>query len=449
LPGAAIHDRMVKSMGEGMSGTPERTVPSASQEWRQNWLLVAAAMAGLTVGALPTATLGLFMQPLSDEFGWSRTQVSMGLTIFALVSLPLTPFAGMLVDRFGPRRVAVPGLVVSGACFAAFSLMSGAYYQWIGLWIAYTLASLATRSLVFSNAISRAFSTSRGLALAVLLSGTAISTALGPTVARLLITEWGWRGGYIGLGVGWAGLAAVLAFLFFSDGRPPAAAPSGTAQAAAPTQVPGGLTLREAVRNPVMLRIALAMFIQATMGSAILVHIVPMLMADGLTLTDATTLAAIVGIGSIAGKLITGALIDRIAGSILPMIGYGGPGIAYLLLLQGKGQFWPLALAVLVLGYCSGASLQVGVYLTTRYVGLRNFGAIFGVISSLMALGAGIGPTLAGWIFDTAENYTPLLRAGVPAAIVAGLAVFRLGPYPRFEPVTLPAPAAETPAISR
>jgi MFS family permease len=418
---------------------------SAAQEWRRYWPLVLAGLAGLSLGTLPTATLGLFMEPLSDEFGWSRTQVSLGAMIFALVSLPLTPFAGMLVDRFGPRRIAVPGLLISGTCFASFGLMSGDFHQWVLIWVAYAVAARMITSLVWSSAISRGFTTGRGLALAVLLCGTAIATALGPTVARLLIEAWGWRGGYIGLGLGWGGLALVLAALLFHDVKDAAAPAAGSARPAA-AQVPGGLTLREALRNVTLIRIAFAIFVQAVMGTAIMVHIVPMLTHDGLTAAQATTIAALLGVASIKGKLVTGWLVDRIGGSLLPVLGFGGPGIAYALLLEATGSVWLLSGAVFVLGYCSGAALQLAVYMTTRYAGLRNFGAIFGVISSLMAGAAGVGPVLAATIFDVTGGYTLLLTIGVPVAVVAGLAVFRLGPYPEFAPVT-PAPQlSEKPA---
>jgi MFS family permease len=416
---------------------------SAAQEWRRHGLLVIAGMAGLSVATLPTATLGLFMQPLSDQFGWSRTEVSIGLTIFALVSLPLTPFAGMLVDRFGARRIAVPGLAISGTCFAAFSLMSGAFLQWVLLWVLYTLASLMTRTLVWSSSISAAFTRSRGLAIAVMLCGTAIATALAPTVTRLLIAEWGWRGGYVGLGFGWAGLAFVLALVFFHDVRRPGTA--GQVRAAL-AQLPGGFSLREALRSPTMQRIALAIFIQSVMGTAIMVHIVPMLTTDGLSLAQATTVAALLGLASLTGKLATGWLIDRFGAGLLPSLAFGGPGLAYALLLQASGSMWLLSGAVFLLGYCSGAAIQLATYLTTRYAGLRNFGAIFGVLSSLMAGAAGIGPVLAGQIFDVSGSYSLLLMAGMPVSLVAGLAVFRLGPYPDFAPMTPDAPLSDRPA---
>jgi MFS family permease len=182
------------------------------------------------------------------------------------------------------------------------------------------------------------------------------------------------------------------------------------------------------------------------MGTAIIVHIVPMLTSDGLSLAQATTVAALLGVASLTGKLLTGWLIDRFGAGLLPSLAFGGPGLAYALLLQASGSMWLLSGAVVLLGYCSGAAIQLTTYLTTRYAGLRNFGAIFGIVSSLMAGASGIGPVLAGQIFDLSGSYTMLLMAGVPVSLVAGLSVFRLGPYPEFPPVAANTPLSNKPA---
>jgi len=394
--------------------------------------MVMSAMVGVSVGTLPTASLGLFMDPLQREFGWTRTEISLALTIFAVVALPLGPLGGMLVDRFGARRIAIPGLALSGAAFAALSLLTGSYLQWLLTWVLYTCASIGTRSLVWSTAISSVFTASRGLAIAAILCGSAVATSLAPTVTHWLIENHGWRGGYLGLGLGWAGLALLLVVLFFRD-RSKAPAATQAASPAAPLQRLPGLTVKEAVRKPVLYRIAFAMFLQSMMGAAVMVHLVPMLSADGLSRAEAAGIAVFLGAGSLVGKLATGWLIDRFAGSLIPFASYAGPAIGYFLLLQASGAAWLLAIAVFINGYCAGASLQLATYLTTRYAGMRSFGTIFGLISSFIALAAGVGPPLAGAIFDRTGSYALLLGAGIPAALLAGLTMTRLGPYPRFE----------------
>jgi MFS family permease len=421
---------------------PAPSVPiSAAQEWRRYRLLVLASVAGLTVGSLPSATLGLFMEPLSRAFGWSRMQISLGLLIFAFVSLPVTPFAGALVDKFGPRRVAIPGVALSMACFASFSLMTGAFFQWTLLWVVYALFSVMTRTLVWNSAIARAFVKGRGLAIAVMLCGTALAQAVGPSAARWLIDNWGWRGGYLGLGVGWGGFVLLLVLLFFRDVRPRVA--DVGASRAAPAQLAGGLTIAEALRNRTLLRMAFAIFVQSIMGTAMIVHLVPLLVLGGLERAEAAGLAGLYGIAAIVGKLGTGSLFDRFPTStLLPVLGFGGPALAYLMMLEASGTAWLAAIAALLLGYCSGAALQAQTYLITRYAGLRNLGTIYGFLSSLMALAVGIGPVIAARIYDVTGNYTALLTTGIPISVAAGLAMFRLGPFPAFDAPT-PEPTLE------
>lgn len=406
--------------------------PTAAQEWRLNWPLVLSAMAGLSFGAIPSSTLGLFMDPLNQEFGWSRAEISLGMTIFALVSLPLTPFAGALVDRFGARRVAVPGVALTGLTFAGFSLLGELLAYWLTGWVLYTLVSLLIRTLVWNTAVSTAFVVSRGLALAILLAGMGMTQAIAPPVTNWLISNFGWRAAYAGIGLGWGGIAFVLVLLLFHVRRN-APAPAGIADA--PAFGPGGLTFAEAMRSPRILRITAAMGLQGLLGTALVVHIVPMLTTAGLTRTEAAGVAAALGIASVTGKLVTGWLADRVRSTLLPVSAFALPALGYLLLLDAGGSVTAATIAVLLLGYGSGSSLHMTTYLTTQYAGIRNFGKIFGIISSTMALASGIGPLAAGLLFDLSGSYSGFLLIAIPLALLAGLAVFRLGPYVEFPPI--------------
>lgn len=408
--------------------------PVAEREWHQNWLMVLAAMVGVSFVSVAPSTLGIFMPPLQAEFGWSRTEISAGMTIFALVSLPLMPVAGALVDRFGTRHVALTGLVLSSVAFGAFGFLDGSLFQWFAMWVVFTLTSLLIGLIVWTSAISAVFKSNRGLALALVLCGAALAQTFGPIITRSLIDDHGWRVAYFGIAAGWGGLAIVLALFMFRDRS--IAVGNGRDRVAAPVNVAGGLSVKDALRRPAMISIAVSTFLQTFLSAAAMVHLVPLLTSNGLSPSEAVSLAALLGIAAVAGKLLTGYLLDRIRGSWLPAICYSGPGLAYLLLLQGGGSIPLLSLAIIVLGYTGGASLQLTTYLTTRYVGLRNFGKIFGIISMLLALGGGLGPLLAGAVFDTFASYEPLLIGGIFAGLVAGLCVLRLGPYPDFSAVS-------------
>ena len=103
---------------------------------------------------------------------------------------------------------------------------------------------------------------------------------------------------------------------------------------------------------------------------------------------------------------------------------------------------------MLIFGYSGGAYLQVCTYLTTRYGGLRHFGKIFGIMAGLMALAAGIGPVVAGVIYDHFGNYTMLLLGGIPLGLTAGWLVGGLGPYPLWDAPRVPAPELTPEAVA-
>jgi MFS family permease len=403
---------------------------TAAQEWRQHWGLVLAATLGMSLLAMPSVTVGLFMQPLSDEFGWSRGAISAGMTIYALLGTPLVPFAGALADRFGSRPVLIPGVMLNAAAFAAYGLISSSIWQWYLCWVGYTLTQLLIRSPIWNRAVSAAFTASRGLALAVMMAGISLAQVLTPIITSRLIDDHGWRNAYFILALGWGGVTLLATLLFFREVKPETrATEDGEAPAAA-----GGMTLAEALRDPKMLRIAFAILIQSIVWTGFLTHLFPLLSDAGLSEEDAAFITGLVGVAALAGQLLTGWLADRLAGSLLPVSSFLMPGIGYVLVLQGRSAETLLALGVLIAGYGSGAAINITTYLTTRYAGVRHFGKIFGIISSCMGLGAGLGPLIAGKIYDFTGGYTPYLLLGIIIACLAALAVLRLGPYREFPP---------------
>ncbi|MDR2857345.1 MAG: MFS transporter [Novosphingobium sp.] len=410
--------------------TAERT---ARQEWRAHWGLVFCATLGMSLLALPPVALGLFMEPLSREFGWSRASISAGMMVFAVVSTPLVPFAGALADRFGSRRVLIPGLVLTGAAFAAFGLLTPSLWHWFAMWVVFTLAQLLNRSPIWNRTVSAAFNTSRGLALAVLMAGIALGQLLTPTIASALIRDYGWRSAYGLLALGWYGLTLIATVLLFREPRA-AAATAGAADTSPAPASSGGMTLKEALRDPRMLRIGFAILTQSTLYTGFTLHLFPLLKGLGMTDKDSAFITGLIGIATLAGQLLTGWLADRVRGSLLPVSSFLLPGVGYLLILQGSSTWALLTLGVLIAGYGSGAAINITTYLTTRYAGVRHFGKIFGLISSLMGLGAGLGPLIGGRIYDYAGTYTPYLLLGTGVALIAALAVLRLGAYPEFKP---------------
>lgn len=400
------------------------------EEWAGHWPLVFSAMIGMSFYTVITYALGTFIEPLEKAFGWSRAEISLGVTIFALISTVGGPFIGAAIDRWGTRRIALGGVLFSTAAFASFGLASGALWQWYLLHAIYGLFALGFKSTIWSAGVSSAFTRSRSLALAVMLGGSALGQSLTPLAANWLIEGHGWRNAYFGLAGGWGGLAFVLVLLFFFDARE---------KSRRETSVPvdkeslPGMTVREALRDSRILRIALANVVLSTIGSGVSVHLVPIIASSGLDKTTAVEVAATAGLAGLAGKLISGIALDHVQGSVVPWFGYAIAALAYYLLLGNIEGTAALTAGAMILGFSSGAGLQISTYLVSRYAGLRNFGAIFGTISSMMMAGTAIGPLLAGRVFDVSGGYQPLLATAIPVALLTSLLFVGLGPYPEWQ----------------
>lgn len=410
----------------------------ARAEFRQHWKLVMAAAIAFSFTSVMTAAAGLFIGPLGEEFGWSRALLSSGTSIAAVTTFFLSPLFGLFIDRIGTRRLALPGLVLMMVTVAALGLLQS-IAMWFVLWTVYALASLATKSTVWTAAVASTFEAGRGLALGLTLSGSALAQAITPPLTNWLIETQGWRMAFVWLGFGWGGIALLLCVFFLFDGYDhsrkarAASAAAGTAGADSGGKQlldQPGLTPREALRNPDLWRIAISTFMIMIITIALVVHQFPILTEAGIDRGTAAAWAGIAGACGIAGKLVTGALLDRYAARWVGGFTLGMTSVTFVLLLWPERQLWMVIAAMLVNGYAAGTKLQIAGYLTSAYGGMRNFGLIFGSMASLIAAGSGLGPVMAGWIYDTWGNYGPYLWIGLVGTLLSSLLIFGLRPYP-------------------
>ncbi|MCB2078180.1 MAG: MFS transporter, partial [Novosphingobium sp.] len=188
-------------------------------------------------------------------------------------------------------------------------------------------------------------------------------------------------------------------------------------------------------------RIAVAVLLQIGVSASVSVHLVPIHVSFGATATEAAGMAVFLGVGALASKFLAGWIADRVNSGLLPLVAFSLPVGGYLLLIEGGGSLVALSTATFILGCGSGAAMHMIMYLTTQYGGLRNFGKIYGSISALMGLAAGIGPYALGHIYDSTASYDLFLMIAIPVLLLAGLLVFRLGPFPDFVPERIAAPA--------
>lgn len=400
---------MTNSLG-GQPGPGTRPA-SAAEEWRENWLVVFASMIGISIANLHVFSLGVMMGPLHESFGWSRAQISLGMLLATIAAASSVPFVGRVIDRRGPRRIALIGIPAYGATMAAFGAMGGSIWAYWALWIAVGVTWAMVSPIVWTAAVAPRFDKSRALALAFALSGLGIGAALTPVAIGSAEVAFGWRVAYPVTALAWTAIVFPLVFLFFERGIDPAS------RRAAPQDQNASVWTE--LRSPILLRLILAGFSMTFIILGVNAHLVPILVEQSMDRDTAVWIAGLIGLGSIVGRIGTGVLLDyyqtaKVAAAVflLPFA-----GCALLLLASGS---YPTALtAALLIGLALGAEFDVLAYLASRYFPAEELGSRFSWIMMACGIAGGLGPVSAGLTRDLAGLYSPYLIALLPISLLS------------------------------
>ena len=403
---------------------------TSGAEWRAHWPLVLTAFLGMSFPPVAIYSLGVVIDPLTREFGWSRTLIMAGASIAAAVAIPCSPLVGALIDRWGVRRLALPGLVLTGISIACLGLANGSATQWMALWGFYAVVALFLKSTMWTTAVSGAFTAGRSLALAITLAGSSMATTVTPPLMRWLTDTYGWREAYAAIALGWGLPTLVLGVFFLFDARDRSRlGVKGASATAAVADLPG-LTLREAARSMILARIALATLITLLLTGILVIHKVPILIAVGVPRADAALLAGLSGLAGLLGNLTAGWLMQRFDAGWVAAVTNSMMAASLVPLLEPFRTPTLIVASMLVVGFAGGSKLQLCAYLTSMYAGLRNFGKIYGVMSSIVASTGAAAGLLGGLIYDATGSYDALIIAGIPGSLVAAVLLIRLGPFP-------------------
>ncbi|WP_054436213.1 MFS transporter [Novosphingobium sp. ST904] len=167
-----------------------------------------------------------------------------------------------------------------------------------------------------------------------------------------------------------------------------------------------------------------------TVTIAVVVHQFPILVEAGMSRTQAAWLVSLSGVAGVMGKLISGTLIDRYHARVVGGVTLASTAVGWPLLMSGIATPVTIVIGIMISGYAAGTKIQLCSYLTARYAGMRNYGTIFGFMTSVIALASAIGPLAAGASYDHFGSYTPLLLVGVAISLISGGLVFSLRGYP-------------------
>lgn len=393
----------------------------------RGWIIVVTAVMGIAVsfGSLVIFAFSVFIRPLGAEFGWSRTQVSLAFTLAALMVALFSPVIGRVVDRVGARKVLLPCVAIYGAAFSGLAGVRS-LAQFYAIYVLLGVVGNGTTQLCYARVISAWFNKRRGIALATMMAGVGAGAIGIPPLATRLIEIYGWREAYLIFGLSIFVLGLIPAGLLLRELPPDTA---GRSRTAGTTET--GMRGIEATRTPVFWMLLAGFFLFSVSVNGSVAHLVPVLTDRGISSETAALAASMMGVLTLLGRLLTGALLDRFAGSRVTGLFFAIAAAGVAVLSQARTVTAGFAGAGLI-GLGMGAEADVMPYLVSRYFGLRAFSEIYGYTFTAYAFAAALGPLLMGWGYDQLHSYSVVLAA-LALAMFGGAAV--LASLPRY-PVT-------------
>ncbi|MEY2925726.1 MAG: hypothetical protein RL367_203 [Pseudomonadota bacterium] len=364
----------------------------------RRWLVLLGCFIGMGIAtpAILMIPLGLFLKPMTAEFGWSRTEFSSIIAIAALFNALIMPVAGTLVDRFGARRIVAVGTVLGCSSYAALSL-ANSYAAFVTIMIMAVLAGNLASYPAFMGLAQRWFDKRLGFALAITSTGLAVGVAGFSTVIAKTIQAQDWRAAF--LTVGLAALVIGLVNLLFLV-RDTAEPVDETGSANETTAASHSLAQALRTRDFWLYAASFTLIIFAVVGCN--VHLPALLSDRGASTALIASVVAIGSLGSLFGRFFTGIMLDRFSVRCVAGIFFIGQAIGFLILRDGLR--WALPASVL-LGAVQGAEIDVMGYVMARRFGRLSYARIFGACFGVTLIGGMIGPLAMARIFDSTGSY--------------------------------------------
>src|SRR5947207_147381 len=398
------------------------------------WVIVGAGIVVTCIGVGAMLSLAIFLQPMSEAMGWSRTGISTAALLNWLCMGVGSFLWGALSDRFGTRAVVLLGGVLLGLGLVTASQAAslGQFQLVFGLIVGLAAGSFYTP---MTATTSRWFTRHRSLAVALVSAGLSVGSAIIGPLARWLITTYDWRFAMLVIG-GVAWLVIIPAAFLVRD-------PPASTTAAVPGAMAGAdgreITIAQALRTPQFAAIALTYFACCAAHSGPIFHMVTHAIDHGVPAMAAATVLGAAGLASLSGRIICGLVADRVGAkrTLLAGLALQAVTLSPYLFTRELAGFYPVALGF---GFAYGRVRPLYAILVRAYFGARIMGTVFGAVAFVSTLGMALGPWAGGWLYDAFGSYfwlfTGSFGIGLGAVAIAG--TFR---PPRQLPVALPSPS--------
>lgn len=384
-------------------------------ELRAQWRPLISALIGLGSGfSLTMYTTSIMAPHFLKDFGWSKSEFAL-VGSLSVLTIPIFPLIGRLADMLGVRRTALIGVVSLPLIFVLYSWMNGDIRVYIALFLGQTILCMSTTATVYSRIVVQYVTRARGLALAIVASGPALTGAIGGPLLNNYVQAHGWRAGYLAL-VAFSIVAGATALLLMPGER----------KAAGDAPPPRARTMKqdypEIVKNPAFWVLLSAMLL-CNVALAISQTQLKLVMLDsGVTEAGTSFLISSFAVGVLVGRFVSGVALDRFPAHLVAAIAMFLPSVGVFLLAGRTGSQPIVMLAVMLIGFSLGGEGDLVGYLVVRNFGVRIYSSVLGIMTAAIATSSSIGAALLSLSLKETGRYAPfLIGSGVLIALGSSL----------------------------
>lgn len=390
------------------------------------WIVAGVFVAEMFAIGSTSFAFGVFVVPVSDEFGLSRATANTGLVLILLGMGLSAPLIGRLLDRFPVRWVLVGGAVSMGSGLVGIALVSDLFWIAVLLMLLVGPGAAAIGPLSATAVVSRWFRRQRGRALGVTSVATSLGGAVLVPVIGFNLELFGWRGALLIQGLAIMAVVSLVSLAVVRDrpqdmGLLPDGATETSTVDAAPAET-ATWSLAALLRSRDFWCIALVVAPTFAASQALLVTLVPYAIAMDISPPRAALLVSILAFSSILGKLVFGAIADRVDKRWLLLV-----IILFILmqfgLLLARPGFWALFGLLGITGLATGGELPVWAALVADRFGAASYGLVMGCMSLMVTLTSLIGIRYIGQAYDLYGSYDAAFCVFMACVLGAALAV--------------------------
>jgi predicted MFS family arabinose efflux permease len=396
------------------------------------WWIVATAAVGMSTGPGQFAfgALGLFMIPLNEEFGWSRTEISLALTSFTVALAFTIPYIGKLVDQYGSRKILMPSIIVFTGLLALIPILADQLWKLFVLFALIGSLGAGANALPYLRTISAWFDRRRALALGIAMGGSGMGYVYVPPSVQYMIDTHGWRSAYFMLAAVTLIVAVPLVWFFLRE-KPSRSDIEGFDELrdeAIDSQSASQIEVMTLLKKPLLWQLFLIFCLLSFTLYGVLAHLTPMLRDRGMPAGNAALVQATLGMALVASRVIIGYIMDRVFAPFVAVACFLLSAVGVTLLATGAIDSLAFVAAVCI-GISMGAEIDMLAFLTGRYFGVENFGRVYGILFTSFLIGTSLGPVAYGAAYESLGSYIWVLFVSIALMLVSALFTWRLPRY--------------------